>query len=900
MKTKMNLARGGASTSKKLLAAFAVLAVMFAAFAVVIPAIDDADADAVTAAHKYELTDKIFFDAWEKPTADNGLKGKAVALDVTKTGNNFVFDGFVTAGMDTNGTAVGDTNSAWAYLVITGLDTNEITITGTNPALAEITKGASTTINDKATGSYAFPIPRAGSGADATVTLKIGDATYTFDFSKVSTATNAAALASGTGVFAGKYTVSDSTKLELNGYTGKDLFYGVTEVTLKGTNTINAYGNADLGHGEGSYAIKAKDNSALTVKAGAEDASLTINQHADAFTVYSAGALTIGDYLNGVKTTTMTIDGGNRGLYSGTSIALCNSVVTISVSEKGIRTTGNASPGTLAMTNSTANVDLKTENKHVNGEESDDRFGVKVTALGTISADSTLNTDGLRLKTAPTQAIQGKIIIDNYEQNPSAKMTPLIAGFYSDVAVTTEGVFAKRTADISTGGIYLINGAEAYNITVQGAKGEVVGETSSDSAEVNKALKNDKTADVTYTGTTGDFLVPEGKTLTLVAGSAYNGTIKTGSDAANQSVKFTGFTGTVKIAKGSVQITDGAISAGSIEVKGDTTVVIDNVTITGNVTFSGEGTVVIKAGKTMTVEGAAGATNYTGLTIGPNVTVEVYGKLLKSGTGAIVNNGKLVQMSGGFIDDKFTTPTSTTLTVNNVSYTESDMKEIKVSGDTEKDLSFSEKQLVTVLDAGLNIYNKVTVAGKLVVPAGAKLTIMADGELELKNSAELVIEGTLEIEEKDTSVAGSVDGKLNVIKGTVTVSGSIVNNGVIAVGTSADHSTGVLIIAQDGVVTVGENGKITTDVRGKVVVDKSATLDVKGLIAGSNIYNAGTVTIGDLDEPPSTRPPTEQPSMSSATPSLPTLPQTSSSPMPEWSSPPTATPERPSRSPSRP
>ena len=49
MKTKMNLARGeGASTSKKLLAAIAVLAVAFAVFAAIPVAVDDSDADAAT------------------------------------------------------------------------------------------------------------------------------------------------------------------------------------------------------------------------------------------------------------------------------------------------------------------------------------------------------------------------------------------------------------------------------------------------------------------------------------------------------------------------------------------------------------------------------------------------------------------------------------------------------------------------------------------------------------------------------------------------------------------------------------------------------------------------------------------------------------------------------------
>ena len=438
--------------------------------------------------------------------------------------------------------------------------------------------------------------------------------------------------------------------------------------------------------------------------------------------------------------------------------------------------------------------------------------------------------------------VKGTTITDDASSTPvliiagilNGQTTPSAAGITFTTDSQTVDQIAVKKAD----------GSKA-TVTVEAKNG---GQSTQEVSEVEEKLKKGDVSLVVVGSQNVNLNVPEDKTLMINAANAdakVSGTITTG-DAGVQTIVLTNVTGTFSITKGSVQISGGSITAGDIEVKGDTTVVVNDVTIAGNVTFSGEGTVVVKPGKTMTIADSAK------LTIGPNVTVEVYGKLLNSGaaapTGQIENDGKLVQMSGGEIG-KFDLSAS-----NNVSYTESDMKEIKVSGDTEKNLTFSEKQLVTVLDAGLNVYNTVEIAGKLVVPEGAKLTIMAGGELILKNSAELVIEGTLEIEEKDTSVTGSVDGKLNIIKGTVTVSGSIVNNGVIAVGTTAASSTGVLTIAQDGVITVGENGKITTytkeasagapaEIRGKVVVDKSATLDVKGLIAGSNIYNAGTVTI---------------------------------------------------------
>ena len=576
------------------------------------------------------------------------------------------------------------------------------------------------------------------------------------------------------------------------------------------------------------------DNSKLTVKGGSYFGSYgfifyaTDNATASCeFDNITVDARDAGLWLSNCAITSgiikdSDITAGDVGIYAGTfkngvdgKYALTISNTIVNAGNTGIE----IKSGDVLIQNSTiGSKNYKDDSTEINSNGS----GAGVAALainngyvGTTNARSVnVKVEGTTItnevSSTPVLVIAGKLI------NQTGAATAPIT-FTTD-SQTVDQIAVKK-ADGSTA-----------KVTVN-AKG---GESTEDVSKVEELLKKDDVSLVVVGSQNVNLNVPEDKTLMINAansGASVSGTITTG-DAGVQTIVLTYVTGTFAITKGSVQISGGSITAGDIEVKGDTTVVVNDVTIAGGVTFGGEGTVVVKAGKTMTI--ADGAK----LTIGPNVTVEVYGKLLNSGattpTGAIENNGKLVQMSGGAI--------AITPTKNNVSYTESDMKEIKVSGDTEKNLTFSEKQLVTVLDAGLNIYNTVEIAGKLVVPAGAKLTIMAGGELILKNSAELVIEGTLEIEEKDTSVTGSADGKLNIVKGTVTVSGSIVNNGVIAVGTSATGSTGVLTIAQDGVVTVGENGTIETGTLGKVVVDKSATIDVKGLVYGQ-VYNAGTVTI---------------------------------------------------------
>ncbi len=856
------------------MAAIAVLAVVFAATAVVIVS-DDVNADD---AKKYETT-------------EIGSTGYTIVHEKTMTasvvGNKISFKGYATAGTiagesgTINGIQKGDFatlftgESLWSAVTLskTGWSTatsgSQITIVQKNAALKEAyptpaegsgivedTKTKQYTMGSSDDYGYAFLIPKY-SNDEVTVTVYTDAAktkveqTFTFDFSEVSTK-----IVLGTSGLNGTgwaYT-SKTPTLAFTNYTGKEIFStaaGLT-ITLTGENKISAYGVANSYAGSAIYAVNA-----LAISGNnSADASLKVTQNtAGAYGIVSySERMTIGSTDNNVKKVTLTVDGKpNRAIYAVGGLIVNNATINAQSTEKTIRSNNAIAVGVNAV------IDAKLVSLSGNSQGDDDYMGIKGASLS-VGTNSIVTTQGLCLTSATpfgdtaSTAIAGTVYVKgDYTQNPNTDLRPVTAGMY--VAVPVSDVVAQKIDAILTegkAGLYLVGNCGYYNVAVKNGETPVSAVTTDVTGAQNALTgKDSKANDVSLVlseATTGaDIIVPEGKTLTVVTnGKTFSGTISTGSSSANQTATFDGVKGTFTITKGSVQIIDGTITAGSIILDDETALVIDGITIPKGGTFEIEGTgnVVIKVGKTMSIGGK--------LTIGPNVTMEVYGKIVKlekDGTvGEITNNGKLVQMSGGEID-KFDLSAS-----NNVSYTESDMKEIKVSGDTEKDLSFSEKQLVTVLDAGLNIYDTVTVAGKLVVPEGAKLTIMAGGKLILTNSAELVVEGTLEIEEKDTSVAGSVDGELNIIKGTVTVSGSIVNNGEIAVGTAgesnthANYSTGVLTIAQDGVVTVGENGKITTytnasDIRGKVVVDKSATLDVKGLIDESNIYNAGTVTI---------------------------------------------------------
>ena len=159
---------GGASTSKKLLAAFAVLAVVFAALAFIAP-VSDADETATSTAGQSEIAGyKVYFD--------EGLKASV-------SGNSMTLIGYATAGVqikvggslvnpfDTGGFT--DKTSA-AFVIDAGADAT-ITATETVKKLSDTSK-------------YAFLIPK----DDSKVTVEITKTTtpetkttLTFDFSEI-------------------------------------------------------------------------------------------------------------------------------------------------------------------------------------------------------------------------------------------------------------------------------------------------------------------------------------------------------------------------------------------------------------------------------------------------------------------------------------------------------------------------------------------------------------------------------------------------------------------------------------------------------------------------------------------------------------------------------------------
>ncbi len=230
---------------------------MFAAFAVVMPAIEESDA-ATTPVESKTIGDDYKVTYYPKPADKNQAVGGNQALDVKYENNTFTFDGFVTP-----------TAGQWATIVVSGLPTDKV-VTEKNPAITAEGQAPVNTVDGEnkagTDGTYKVIVPR---GMNGIVTLEFKDAAdkdvkLTFDFTEVSTkqVLSTTGITKDANAFGFAYTTG---VLVLEKYTGKDLFYysGDLTVTLKGTNTISAYGNPDYAVGNGSSIINANS---VTIK----------------------------------------------------------------------------------------------------------------------------------------------------------------------------------------------------------------------------------------------------------------------------------------------------------------------------------------------------------------------------------------------------------------------------------------------------------------------------------------------------------------------------------------------------------------------------------------------------------------------------------------------------------
>lgn len=828
------------------MAAIAVLAVVFAATAVVLVS-DDASATetpGVTTVGGYTVKFDNNMTA-EVDNANKEIKFSGIAVAGASVGDANVFDG-------TNGVHKGITGQkgTWATVLVYDLGTESgatYSIKQTNSALNQAYVGAfpdgsklkdgykSTDIGTNQ--YYSFLIPEDGSSVTLEITkaategASATNTVLTFDFSKVSTE-----IVLGTEPLAGngwEYTVNDSKTLSFTNYDGREIFYTTNDlnVVLSGENKISAYGVADKYEGS---AICSTGN--LTISTTTGSASLEITQNTPgAYGVVSKksdGQLTIGSDAEGAKKLTLKVNGeSNRAVYAWGNLVINNADIDASSTEKTIRSANAITIGK----NVTLTANIVSGNSNSLGD--DDYMGIKGASL-VVGTGSTVTTQGLCLTgNSPFGNIFGKVIVSgDYVQNPETKVKPIIAGLYSKVLVTgIEAIRAAPSADAT--GIFLINDAQAYNIDVKNssaADAPVTEKTVTTSNEAETQLGNKDIAKVTLTtGAVNNvaLVVPASKTLVVNATGAVNGTITTGDATNGQSIKLDNVIGTFTITKGSVILDQADITSGSFEMQNESAKVDLVIASDADLdTFSFTAKDKTSAGKEAKVTVPAGVTvDSTSLNLGKAVTMYVAGTV----KGTINGEGKIVLLGGGDISGAHV---NCTITRDN---DDSTMETIGVRG-TIKTPEIGPDQIVKI-DGQAEVAPGTTlvIKGKLEVPEGSKLIIRAGATVVLKNLAVAQIDGDLEIEAAEGTYA---NGKLLAEMGSVKMNASQSIDGTIEIS-KTDGVKSSLEIAKDVALTMEDTSSLITADGVSLTVKASGTLEILGAFDGVAIANSGTVII---------------------------------------------------------
>ena len=145
MKTKMNLARGGASTSKKLLAAIAVLAVAFAVFAAIPAVADDSDAVDTTGATEKVQSGDLKYSAI-KDALDAGKTDLKLIVDLSE---NVVIPKDKSVTLDLNGKKLTNVDADTIYVQLGATLVVKDTATGeTSGTVDNITHGKAAVYNN--------------------------------------------------------------------------------------------------------------------------------------------------------------------------------------------------------------------------------------------------------------------------------------------------------------------------------------------------------------------------------------------------------------------------------------------------------------------------------------------------------------------------------------------------------------------------------------------------------------------------------------------------------------------------------------------------------------------------------------------------------------------------------
>ena len=842
---------GGASASKKLLAAFAVLAVMFAAFAVVMPAIDESDA-ATSVGAADPIGDDYKVTYYPKPANKDQAVGGNQALDVKYENNTFTFDGFVTP-----------TAGQWATIVVSGLPTDKV-VTEKNPALTSEGQTQVNTNNKAGSdGTYKVIVPR---GIEGVVTLDFKDASekdvkLTFDFTEVSTKQVLSSdITKGTNAF--DFGFSTANGLTLENYTGKDLFYysGDLTVTLKGTNTISAYGNPDYTTGNGSSIINAKN---ITIKADGDNASLKSTQNTvGAFNISAQVAdganIVIGETAETAKKVTLTAEGGNRALYARGSITINNSDLTLIASEKTIR-----SNGTVEIVKSTVSAKLDGTGQQ-NGDDPDKGlYGIISNGNVTVGQDSKVDAQSLYAKGTDTglivvgEIVVGNAIVDKVTMSGgSATFNGTLTGQYD----STNGTYKDTKIDGTAGTAVLGSKVDLNKITKTGNAGITVDPSAMEDMIVGGTTtgKDSNTVYpinqiVTVTGSwtlapganitiQGQFVLPADATLTIQNGASL--TLDPGSvskidgkvvieegdsnatEAAKKDAGIFNANGKVSVT-GSVQSFGNIVIGGEFSIEADAVVSVED---TGSILTAADSKLTVKDSGALEIRGA-----FTGKISGDAVGLIVYnhGLVTIDSEEAAVAASQIYQMASGAVVDVVNYTVDATTGTKNLTITDAQLAPAKgkadVIGDKANQITISATATATPTSGAVTDTQN---ADSLATVSGIKIV-----EDVVSKSSKPTDSAFVEISSKYYIATMDVSGSIAVsaqYKGT---------DSVTVTGTAAVDFTGKtgIVVSDGAVLSVG--AKVTVTNTGVMNVAGKVESVVKGDTGNAALINS--VTVGD-------------------------------------------------------
>ena len=818
MKTKMNLVRGGgASASKKLLAAIAVLAVAFVVFAA-IPAVDAAGEDPAPA----ESTKAAKIGETEYATVADAItaveEGQVIVLQSNVT-ESITISKNVT--IDLNGFKL--TNEASKATIVVESGKLIVNDSSTNGEVIQNGKGSYNAALFVKPGAKAELNGGFFNSTDvkAWYTLKnCGELTVNGGVKVYNNSDSSSVIANGyfnLNDYNSVNDVSDTSypenvsvaKMTINGgaYTGKCYVknddYGLMTVN-GGEFTISAIKGAALMNA-GTMVIGSADGNNVPVFKGTNSNAVVLNFDDPENKVADPGLLTVNavkadeasvliGIANGYTFGTVTLK--DRNVWNGEIISVSNGTVL-----NGSLDIGGDKAVFGSIKAGTNGISIKAGSVVIAGDYIADSAGnITVTGDAKITGNSTLG-DGVVLTVTPGATL--------------TVTTPVVNNGTVSVAGTVSGPITNN------GTVEKVNGGDLNGATITGGK---TTEKTDDSQKENiniagivKGTANVYDVDqiVTITGDTsldynamltinGTLVVKEGVTLTLKAGSRLvldsNAVLDIQGNVIVEE-KYDGEPAMIDVTSGTVYVYGTLVVNGTLNVTKGTLVVkqdgILNILDEGNFTAAPVCKVSVEKSGTLAISGSTGA-----MTI-DNAGTIVYNSDVKTGdttinmlNGASLDVQKVTLLENGTItvEDTVNSIVLKATTVDDGSYTPVGTAYVAavISG-----VKISET--ITAATATNPATYNMTISGNVAVDSIFVSTGSEDGPTEIKVAASMTVNGTSTVAKSGIAVTDGL---------TVGKDVTLINAGKLDVKVAISAEKG--IVENNGTVTVSDNGSIVT------------------------------------------------------------------------------------------